>query len=269
MESKQEIKRQGVRGGVVWREVGVWKTNLPKSIREGLCAKLSLTEILYSIKDLLIMPKHMKYSIHHPPPQFSSPYVPLLRYLQAHFLRRPPFIICRVLFLRPFFPPNNNYSETLWAQEKMRNTHRRRPSVCLFVFSVSAVLEVVSTCAGFCSVCQHQHKCTPQSHYHFPPTHTHKHTHTHGDTATRKLDYLQAHMDAHRHALNSIYQVHCDSNITGGASIKTNKLRTLSLLHFTASLPFSLSLPRSLYPLQELPPPRFIPPSIRRSSPRW
>lgn len=46
MESKQEIKRQSVRGGVVWREVGVWKTNLPKSVWEELCAKLSLTEIL-------------------------------------------------------------------------------------------------------------------------------------------------------------------------------------------------------------------------------
>lgn len=71
MESKREIKRQGVRGGVVWREVGVWKTNLPKSVWEELCAKLSLTEILYSIKDLLNMPKHMKYSYHNHHPTLS------------------------------------------------------------------------------------------------------------------------------------------------------------------------------------------------------
>lgn len=85
MESKREIKRQGVRGGVVWREVGVWKTNLPKSIWEELCAKLSLTEILWSIKDLLIMPKHMKYSFQ-PFPPFSNT---LLLFLSPTFLFSP------------------------------------------------------------------------------------------------------------------------------------------------------------------------------------
>lgn len=46
----KRLKRQSVRGGVVWREVGVWKTNLPKSGWGVLCAKLSLTEIFWLSK---------------------------------------------------------------------------------------------------------------------------------------------------------------------------------------------------------------------------
>lgn len=42
----ERLERQGMRGRVVRSKVGVWKTNLPKSILEELCAKLSLTEIL-------------------------------------------------------------------------------------------------------------------------------------------------------------------------------------------------------------------------------
>lgn len=35
MESKRKIKKARREGGVVWREVGEWKTNLPKSFWEG------------------------------------------------------------------------------------------------------------------------------------------------------------------------------------------------------------------------------------------
>lgn len=80
----KRLKRQSVRGGVVWREVGVWKTNLPKSGWGVLCAKLSLTEILLTIKYVLIIPKPIKYSSC-PSIQNCTPPLPLLSVFILHF----------------------------------------------------------------------------------------------------------------------------------------------------------------------------------------
>lgn len=142
---KMEIKRQGVRGRVVWREVGVWKTNLPKSIWEGeLCAKLSLTEILYTIKDLSIMPKHMKYCFH---PNAASP--SLSFFLFTSFTFPSSVTLFPDIFHLLIITANNRSART----EECTQTPPLHAPVCL-----AAILEVVSPCVEFCSVCQHQHK---------------------------------------------------------------------------------------------------------------
>lgn len=99
------------------------------------------------------------------------------------------------------------------------------------------------------------------------PTGTHECTEAHEHTM---CNHSRSHSNtpSHLYTINSIYQVYYDSNITGGASIKTQKRHPCAAL--TVSPPSFFSSSFSLFlPLQKLPPSPFIPPSIRRSSPRW
>lgn len=78
------------------------------------------------------------------------------------------------------------------------------------------------------------------------------HTHTHTPFAITCI-----HGPSPLYTTNNIYQVYCNSNITGGASIKTNKLHPHAALSvspsFLLSMPLTgaptISLYPSLYPL--------------------
>lgn len=72
------------------------------------------------------------------------------------------------------------------------------------------------------------HACTHSHAITCLPTGTHEHKHT-------MCNHLLSFPPSHLYTINSIYQEYCNSNITGGASIKTNKL------HPCAALTVSLS----------------------------
>lgn len=157
-----------------------------------------------------------------------------------------------------------NHHGQCTLKEQHTYTDRRHLSLCLSSLSPLS-WRLLTLAQDFCTVCQHQHKQRPQSHFNPLWTHTHTSSHVCTRPSNKLSTYRRMETLSHFNSINRFIKYIMIPTLPEVHVLKL--ISTIPMLYLLSPLAFVLFV--SLKPLQELPPFPFIQPSVRLSSPRW